>query len=71
MKHLLTPLILSSVLLGCSRADRPAPTLQEADDARQKDLWAYDLETGEGRLLVSSTELLDGPDAKTSFISKI
>ena len=131
MKHLLTPLILSSVLLGCSRADRPAPTLQEAaqeaaeksqqaveakrepappvnyiratpvpggltperinsspalggpslsgvriapsgefvtvlqgreDDARQKDLWAYDLETGEGRLLVSSTELLDGPE---------
>jgi len=27
------------------------------DDARQQDLWAYDLETGKGRLLVSSTDL--------------
>ena len=32
------------------------------DDASQKDLWAYDLETGEGRLLVSSTDLLAGPE---------
>ena len=32
------------------------------DDARQNDLWAYDLESGEGRLLVSSTDLLDGPE---------
>lgn len=32
------------------------------DDAAQQDLWAYDLETGEGRLLVSSTDLLDGPE---------
>ena len=32
------------------------------ENARQRDLWAYDLETGEGRLLVSSTELLDGPE---------
>ena len=32
------------------------------DDARQKDLWAYDLESGEGRLLVSSTDILDGPE---------
>ena len=28
------------------------------DDARQQDLWAYDLETGKGRILVSSTDLL-------------
>jgi len=32
------------------------------DDARQNDLWAYDLETGEGRLLVSSTDILEGPE---------
>ncbi len=32
------------------------------DDANQKDLWAYDLTTGEGRLLVSSTDLLEGPE---------
>lgn len=32
------------------------------DDAQQQDLWAYDLETGEGRLLVSSTDLLEGPE---------
>jgi len=34
-----------------------------ADNANQQDLWAYDLETGKGRLLVSSTELLSGPEA--------
>jgi len=33
-----------------------------ADNARQQDLWAYDLETGEGRLLVSSTDLLGTPE---------
>lgn len=33
-----------------------------ADDARQQDLWAYDIETGEGRLLVSSTDLLGAPE---------
>lgn len=32
------------------------------DDARQQDLWAYDLESGQGRLLVSSTELLGEPE---------
>ena len=32
------------------------------DNARQRDLWAYDLESGEGRLLVSSTDLLEGPE---------
>jgi len=32
------------------------------EDARQRDLWAYDLESGEGRLLVSSTDLLEGPE---------
>ena len=32
------------------------------DDARQQDLWAYDLETGEGRVLVSSTDLLGAPE---------
>ncbi|MEM8986302.1 MAG: S9 family peptidase [Pseudomonadota bacterium] len=32
------------------------------DDARQLDLWAYDLETGEGRRLVSSTDLIGGPE---------
>lgn len=32
------------------------------DDARQQDLWAYDLTTGEGRLLVSSTDLLEEPE---------
>ncbi|PHR92954.1 MAG: S9 family peptidase [Robiginitomaculum sp.] len=33
-----------------------------ADDANQQDLWAYDLATGEGRLLVSSTDLLGAPE---------
>ncbi len=33
-----------------------------ADDAQQQDLWAYDLETGVGRLLVSSTDLLGSPE---------
>ena len=32
------------------------------DAARQQDLWAYDLETGEASLLVSSTELLGAPE---------
>lgn len=32
------------------------------DDALQQDLWAYDIETGEGRLLVSSTDLLGAPE---------
>jgi len=32
------------------------------DDAGQQDLWAYDLETGKGHLLVSSTDLLKGPE---------
>ncbi|MEL6687969.1 MAG: DPP IV N-terminal domain-containing protein [Pseudomonadota bacterium] len=32
------------------------------DNARQLDLWAYDIETGEGRLLVSSTDLIGGPE---------
>ena len=32
------------------------------DNAAQQDLWAYDLETGKGRLLVSSTDLLKGPE---------
>ncbi|WP_416878114.1 DPP IV N-terminal domain-containing protein [Litorimonas sp.] len=32
------------------------------DDARQQDLWAYDLSTGEGRLLVSSTDILGEPE---------
>lgn len=32
------------------------------DDAQQQDLWAYDIETGEGRLLVSSTDLLGKPE---------
>lgn len=32
------------------------------DNARQQDLWAYDLETGQGRLLVSSTDLLGAPE---------
>ena len=32
------------------------------DDTRQQDLWAYDLESGEGRLLVSSTDLLGEPE---------
>ena len=32
------------------------------NDARQQDLWAYDLETGGGRLLVSSTDILDAPE---------
>jgi len=33
-----------------------------ADDASQQDLWAYDLETGEGKRLVSSTDLLGAPE---------
>ncbi|WP_409432483.1 DPP IV N-terminal domain-containing protein [Litorimonas sp. RW-G-Af-16] len=33
-----------------------------ADNAQQQDLWAYDLSTGEGRLLVSSTDLLGAPE---------
>lgn len=33
-----------------------------ANDARQQDLWAYDLESGEGRLLVSSTDILGAPE---------
>lgn len=32
------------------------------DNPRQQDLWAYDLETGEGRLLVNSTDILQGPE---------
>ena len=32
------------------------------DDAAQLDLWAYDIETGEGRVLVSSTDLLGGEE---------
>ena len=32
------------------------------DDPAQQDLWAYDLATGEGRLLVSSTDLLGTPE---------
>ncbi|MEM9599715.1 MAG: DPP IV N-terminal domain-containing protein [Pseudomonadota bacterium] len=32
------------------------------DDAQQQDLWAYDLESGEGRLLISSTDLLGAPE---------
>lgn len=32
------------------------------DDALQQDLWAYDIETGEGRVLVSSTDLLGAPE---------
>ncbi len=32
------------------------------EDSRQQDLWAYDLTTGEGRLLVSSTDLLGAPE---------
>lgn len=32
------------------------------DDADQLDLWAYDIESGEGRLLVSSTDLLGGEE---------
>lgn len=31
-----------------------------AENTAQQDLWAYDLQTGEGRLLVSSTDLIDG-----------
>lgn len=33
------------------------------DDASQQDLWAYDLQSGEGRILVSSTDLLGAPEA--------
>jgi len=32
------------------------------EDANQQDLWAYDLESGEGRLLVSSTDILGEPE---------
>jgi len=32
------------------------------EDANQQDLWAYDLESGEGRLLVSSTDILGVPE---------
>ena len=32
------------------------------EDANQQDLWAYDLESGEGRLLVSSTDILGAPE---------
>lgn len=32
------------------------------DDAFQQDLWAYDLATGKGRVLVSSTDLLGAPE---------
>ena len=32
------------------------------DNARQQDLWAFDLETGESSLLVSSTDLLGAPE---------
>lgn len=32
------------------------------DDANQQDLWAYDFESGEGRLLVSSTDILGTPE---------
>ena len=32
------------------------------NNARQNDLWAYDLESGEGHLLVSSTDILEGPE---------
>lgn len=33
-----------------------------ADDANQQDLWAYDLASGQSRLLVSSTDLLGAPE---------
>jgi dipeptidyl-peptidase 4 len=33
-----------------------------ADDVSQQDLWAYDLATGEGKRLVSSTDLLGAPE---------
>jgi dipeptidyl-peptidase-4 len=128
MKHLIAPLLLSTMLAACSNNDSAAPSLQEAveqsqqdmaakidakqapvnyirktpvpggltperinsapslsgpslsgvqmapsgefvtvlqgreDNPRQKDLWAYDLETGDGRLLVSSTDILEGPE---------
>lgn len=32
------------------------------DDAGQQDLWSYDIKTGEGRRLVSSTDLLGAPE---------
>ena len=35
---------------------------KRADDAGQLDLWSYDSETGEGQLLVSSTDLLGAPE---------
>ncbi|MEP3655410.1 MAG: DPP IV N-terminal domain-containing protein [Litorimonas sp.] len=124
MKHLIAPLLLTTLLTACADKDNPTPTLQQAaeqsqkevdaiqapvnyiretpvpgglsperinsapalggttlsgvqiapsgefvtvlqgrkDNARQNDLWAYDLETGEGRLLVSSTDILQGPE---------
>lgn len=34
----------------------------KADNPRQFDLWAYDIESGEDRLLVSSTDLISGPE---------
>ena len=33
-----------------------------ADNPTQQDLWTYDLATGEGRLLVSSTDILGAPE---------
>jgi len=33
-----------------------------ADNPGQLDLWAYDIESGEDSLLVSSTDLIDGPE---------
>ena len=33
-----------------------------AEDANQQDLWAYDLESGEGQRLVSSTDILGAPE---------
>jgi dipeptidyl-peptidase-4 len=124
MKHLIAPLLLTTILAACTDTDNPAPTLQQAveqsqkeveakqapvnyirktpipggltperinsspalggtslsgvqiapsgefvtvlqgrkDNARQNDLWAYDLETGKGRILVSSTDILEGPE---------
>ncbi|HFB54553.1 MAG TPA: S9 family peptidase [Hellea balneolensis] len=32
------------------------------DDATQQDLWSYDLQTGQGKVLVSSTDLLGAPE---------
>ncbi len=60
----------SPALSGPSlRAARIAPSgefvtvLQgRKDDASQLDLWAYDLTSGQGRVLVSSTDLLGAPE---------